>query len=452
MNEIYHPSYQNSSEQPKAKKAKSKFGGNILAGSAGALLMLTFVLTAGYFTQDKLEYLFANAKSGSYSVSQQVDQSLKDLGYDLNIMPAVALQTVAELADGTQVVSEEIQVIDIVKKMNPAVISIVITKDVPIIEKYYENVPYNNPFGFNYYQQVPRYRENGTQKQKVGGGSGFLVSSDGLIVTNKHVVSEPEAEYTVFTNDGTSFSAEIVAQAQFNDIAILKIEGDSFPYIEFADSDKVQVGQTVIAIGNSLGEFRNTVSKGVISGLSRSISTYGSYGQVEKLEGVLQTDAAINPGNSGGPLLDLRGQVVGVNVAISSGAENIGFALPANSVKKIVDSVKEYGRIVRPYLGIRYIPITAALQERSQLEVDYGVIVMRGELMADLAVIPGSPADKAGLQENDIILEIDGQKLDLDNSLVKVVVSKAVGEKVELIVLRLGEEIKLEAVLEEAPE
>ena len=200
-------------------------------------------------------------------------------------------------------------VVNVVDNVNPAVVSIVITKDVPIMEQYYEN--YGGSFGNVF--SVPRYRQNGTEEREVGGGSGFIISNDGYVVTNNHVVSDAEAQYTVFLNDGMKYDATIVSTDATLDIALLKIDASELPFLEFGDSDGVKVGQLVIAIGNALAEFRNTVSVGVISGLSRTITA----GDSERLQNVIQTDAAINAGNSGGPLLSLDGYVIGVNVATS---------------------------------------------------------------------------------------------------------------------------------------
>jgi S1-C subfamily serine protease len=345
-------------------------------------------------------------------------------------------------------------VVQTVNYASPAVVSIVITKDVPVLERYYEEMP-GSPFDdffFSPFQyRVPQLRQKGTEKREVGGGSGFLVSSDGMIVTNRHVVSDEEADYTVFTNDGEKHTATVMARDPANDIAVLKIDAKDVPYLEFGESDKLQVGQTTIAIGNALSEFRNTVSVGVVSGLSRSIVAGDNTGASEQLDEVIQTDAAINPGNSGGPLLDLSGKVIGVNVAVAQGSENIGFALPANAVKNVVASVQETGRIVRPYLGVRYVPVTPVLKEQNRLSVDYGVLVVRGEEASQLAVVPGSPADKAGLREGDIILEIDGIKLDENTSLANVIRKKSVGDEVSLKVLSQGIEENISATLEEVP-
>lgn len=345
--------------------------------------------------------------------------------------------SVSGTADGEHVV-------DVVENVNPAVVSIVATRDVASYEQYYEDLG----FGF----VVPRWRESGqTQEQEVGSGSGFLVSSDGYVVTNQHVVDDQQASYTVFTTDGNEYEATVVAMGDVYDIALLKIESDTeFPYLEFADSDQLKQGQTVIAIGNALGEFANTVSVGVVSGLSRTIIAGGA-GESELLQDVIQTDAAINSGNSGGPLLDTDGFVVGVNVAATQYAENIGFALPANDVKKAVDDMREHGRIIRAFLGVRYVTITEGIVRENSVSVDHGALVVRGENGAALAVVPGSPADKAGIEENDIILSVDGEDVTEEKPLNTHLTDNAPGDTVKLKVLHDGEEHEIEVVLEEAP-
>lgn len=355
----------------------------------------------------------------------------------------------------TQTVREESQIVAVAEKASPAVVSIIVTKDLPIIERFY-----TDPFGgsdlfgqffggdfFGFGQ--PQYRQKGTQKQEVGGGTGFIISSDGYIVTNKHVVSDVEAEYTVLMNDEKKMPAKVLARDPINDLAVLKVEARDLPTLSFGDSSKLKAGQTVIAIGNALGEFRNTVSTGVISGLSRSIVAGGSGIGPEQLSGIIQTDASINPGNSGGPLLDVSGQVIGVNTAIVQGAQGIGFAIPINDLKPTIDSVRKNGRIIRPWLGIRYQMISKEIKDANKLEVDYGAIVVRGDRPTDLAVIPGSPADKAGIVENDIILEIDGKRIDGKNPLANAIAGKTVGEEVVLKVLSKGKEKEVKVRLEE---
>ncbi len=231
--------------------------------------------------------------------------------------------------------TSETVVIDAVKKANPAVVAITISKNVPVYERYVQTIPGIINI------TIPRLRQNGTEKRDVGGGSGFLVSDDGYIVTNHHVVSDEAAEYTVFLNDGIKYTAKVISRDPTLDLAIIKISGPKFPYLTFGDSDTLQIGQNVISIGNALAEFRNTVSLGIVSGLSRSIVASDKQGKAESLDKLIQTDAAINQGNSGGPLLNLEGEVIGVNVAVASGAENIGFAISGNSVKKAVESVEK---------------------------------------------------------------------------------------------------------------
>lgn len=361
-----------------------------------------------------------------------------------------------KLIEKQSIFSQDSLVVSTVKKTNPAVVSIIISKEVPKYETYIDPNKEENPFGdlfpgfpgFNF--NVPQYRQNGTEKRNIGGGSGFFVSSDGLIVTNKHVVDQKNVEYTVFTNDGKKHNAKIVARDPVLDIALIKIEGSGFPYLSLGNSDSLEVGQSVIAIGNALGEYRNTVSVGVISGLARSITAGDSFGNTEVLDHVIQTDAAINQGNSGGPLLDLSGNVIGVNVAIAQGSQNVGFALPVNSVKGSIESVKTTGKIIRPYLGVRYVVISAIMKEKNNLTVDYGVLIRRGSTESDLAVIPGSPADKAGIMENDIILEIDGVKLDDKANLSSIVRGKKIGQVVNLKILHKGAEKNVQVTLEAA--
>lgn len=364
-----------------------------------------------------------------------------------------------KIIEKQSIFSQDTFVVDAVKKTNPAVISIIISQQVPKYEAYIDPNQPANPFGdlfnglpgFNF--NIPQYRQNGTQKQDIGGGSGFFVSSDGLIVTNKHVVDQKNAEYTVFTNDGKKHIAKVVARDPVLDIALIKIDppaGGSFPFLSLGNSDSLDVGQSVIAIGNALGEYRNTVSVGVVSGLARSITAGDNSGNTEVLDQVIQTDAAINPGNSGGPLLNLRGEVVGVNVAIAQGSQNIGFALPINSVRGAIESVKATGKIIRPYLGVRYVAIDAAMKDKNNLTVDYGVLIKAGATASELAVIPGSPADKAGIVENDIILEIDGVKLDDKTSLSSIIRGKTIGQVINLKILHKGAEKTVPVTLEAA--
>jgi S1-C subfamily serine protease len=209
----------------------------------------------------------------------------------------------------------------------------------------------------------------------------------------------------------------------------------------------LQIGQSVIAIGNALAEFRNTVSVGVISGLGRTISASGG-GTAETLQDIIQTDAAINPGNSGGPLLNLKGEVIGIDTAIAQGAQNIGFAIPINQVKRDIDQVSKTNKITYPFLGVRYILVDAKAKEKYKLTVDSGALILKGD-NGEAAVTLGSAADKAGLKENDIILELNGEKITADNSLAKIIIKYNPGDNVTLKVLRGAQEINLQAILSE---
>lgn len=233
--------------------------------------------------------------------------------------------------------SQDEQLTDAVAKVASTVVSIVITKDVPKLEVVYENPFGNDPFFKDFGFRIPRYRQKGTEEKKIGAGTGFLIDQDGHIVTNRHVVEDTDAKFTALLTDGSQKPAEVIYRDPNIDIAIMKIDESGFTSADLGDSDSLKLGQSVFAVGNALGEYNNSVSVGIISGLNRTITASGSFGS-ETLENVIQTDAAINPGNSGGPLATLNGEVIGVNVATTRGADNISFAVPVNVVKEIIDS------------------------------------------------------------------------------------------------------------------
>ncbi len=330
------------------------------------------------------------------------------------------------------VLNEESSTTNVVKNAGPAVVSIVISKQISQMP----NMMFD-PFGF--FGNNNSQSQNSGELKKVGAGTGFFVSKDGLIVTNKHVVSDDNAQYSVVTNDGKSYEAKVLSKDPVNDIAIIKIDINNAPFLEFSDSSKVELGQHVIAIGNSLGQYQNTVTTGIISGIGRSI-TAGGAGELEQLDGVIQTDAAINSGNSGGPLLDLSGHVIGINTAADRQGQSIGFALPSNDVKAALDSYNSGGKITRPFLGVRYMMITEAVAKSENLPKDFGALIVRGNTLSDFAVQPGSPADKAGLVENDIILEVNGEKLSEQNSLAKVLKKYKPNDSLSLKVFSKGQE------------
>ncbi len=354
---------------------------------------------------------------------------------------------------------QEQLVIKAVKKVSPAVVNIIISKDMPVYEKYYENPfkGYEEFFGPMPELKIPKYRQKGTQKKEIGGGTGFIVSKDGLVLTNKHVVLDEKAEYTVLTKDGRRFSAKVLAKDPVQDLAMIKIEQEKttdgegkivlkpFPTVTLGDSSNLQIGQTVIAIGNALGEFRNTVSVGVVSGLGRRITASGG-DFVETLEDVIQTDAAINRGNSGGPLLNLKGEVIGVNTAMALEAQSIGFTVPINKAKRDIEQVRTSGKIIYPFLGVRYVLVNSEVKKSKNLSVDYGALITGGD-KNEPAITPGSAAEKAGLKEGDVILEINNEKITVKNSLSKIITKYNPGDKVSLKVLRAGKEITVEVIL-----
>ena len=323
-----------------------------------------------------------------------------------------------------EIKKEDATIVSAVKIASPAVVSIIISKQ----------------------------NEDSKDFEKVGSGSGFLVSSDGLIVTNRHVVDKTDLKYTVLLNSGDEYVAKILAQDPVLDVAIIKIEVKNSPYLKLANSDNLLVGESVVAIGNALGEFKNTVSAGVVSGLSRNLRAQGGGGFKEFLYKVIQTDAAINKGNSGGPLLNLSGEVVGVNVALAEDSSSIGFSLPINSIKSVIKQVKETGKISRPYVGVRYIVNDENVRKEFSLPISYGVLVQKGSSEDEPAIVPGSPAETAGIKEGDIIFSVDGELVTANNDFMSLIRSKKVGDKITLLVLSKGQEKAIIISLAEVPE
>ncbi len=288
----------------------------------------------------------------------------------------------------------------------------------------------------------------GQSQTEASSGTGIILKSDGLILTNKHVVEGGES-FTVITSDGKEYSdAKVVAKDPSNDIAFLKIAAKDLVAAKLGDSSKVQVGQRVIAIGNALGQFQNTVTTGVISGKSRPITATGGNG-TESLQNLFQTDAAINPGNSGGPLVNIAGEVIGINTAVAGdGAENIGFAIPINEAKKDIATVAQSGKITRAYLGVRYVAVTQDIAARNNiLAKAIGGALISGEG----SVLSGSPADKAGVQAGDVIIRLNDTDLSENNSLASTIGKFEVGETIKVTLLRDGKERVLKVKLAEAP-
>lgn len=346
-------------------------------------------------------------------------------------------------------VNEQSAVIDVVKRASPAVVSIIISKDLNKIPGF-SSSPFDfGPFSFDPFFQFRNSTDDADQPnvQEVGGGSGFIISGDGLIVTNKHVVDDTTASYTVLTNDGQRYEAKVLSRDPVNDLALVKIEASGLPTLPLGDSSKTEIGQKVIAIGNSLGH-QNTVTTGIVSGIGRTITASGSFGS-EQLEGVIQTDAAINPGNSGGPLLDIGGSVIGINTAIDSQGQLIGFAIPVSDLQKDIESFEKFGKIVKPFLGVRYVLVNQTIQEQNQLPVDYGALIVRGSASNLPAVVAGSAADKAGLKEGDVILEINGRRIDQEHSLAGILKDYDPEDVVKMKILSAGTEKEIAVTLGE---
>lgn len=319
-----------------------------------------------------------------------------------------------------------------IKKVTPAVVSIVVMENV-------KRVTVDLDSGLSVIAE---------DKVERGSGTGFIISPDGLIITNKHVINsatdDKQVEYKIKLSNGKRYFAQLIGRDPLNDLAIIKIFDKNLPYVELGDSDQLTQGITVVAIGNALGQYQNSVTKGIVSALGRDIEASDSGGKTESLGNVIQTDAEINLGNSGGPLVDLNGKVVGINVATDASGKSIGFAIPINDAKPVIKSVREIGRIVRPRLGLRYLMITPELAFDNKLPLNAGAWVS-----GQPAVIAGSPADKAGVLAGDIITEIDGVKLNEKNTLLSVVQKYKVGQKIGLKIKRDGKMLVLIAVLDE---
>ncbi len=319
------------------------------------------------------------------------------------------------------VVQEENAVISVVENSSPSVVAIGVTQRVI------------NPFDPT---AIPQTRESTI-------GTGFVVAS-GVLVTNRHVVNDLNTTYTVVSRDGKRYEVTTIYRDPNPslDLALVKIDGSDLPPLELGDSSNLKVGQTVIAIGNALGRFSNTVTTGVVSGLGRVVNTGNPFlGGLDRLDDLIQTDAAINPGNSGGPLLNSSGQVIGVNVATTEGAQNIGFAIPINSVKSIVDEFVSTGRISRAFLGVNYILLN--LQQADANSLPQGAYIQE--------VVVGSPAERAGIKEGDVITKIDGQTINEETTVSEIIQKKKVGDNISIEVFSEGSTKTVVATLAQFP-
>ena len=293
-----------------------------------------------------------------------------------------------------------------------------------------------------------RSQQDGVFGSAEGSGSGFIYDSDGWILTNKHVV-EGASDLQVLLQDKRTFPVESVQIDTLTDLAIVKIDGEDLPSAPLGSSDDLKPGQLAIAIGNPLGNYENSVTTGVVSGLGRRIQAGGSQGtSAEQLNNLIQTDAAINPGNSGGPLVNSAGQVIGVNTAVSTDAQGIGFAIPIDVARPIMEQAVAGDPLARPWIGVYYEPLTPAIADERGLNVDSGALVGGGP--DDAGVVAGSPAEAAGLQVGDVIVAVDGERLD-DGDLAQAVLPHKPGDVVTLRIVRGQSTEELSVTLGEYP-
>ena len=334
------------------------------------------------------------------------------------VWPTPVLRTPATA--GAVTLYEEAVTMEVVARVSPAVVTVVNT------------LPPQSGFGGQLFQPEAR-------------GSGVIIESSGYIITNNHVVEDAQ-DLSVLLQDGTKLPARLVGTDLFTDLAVIKVERQGLPTASLGDSDALRPGAHVVAIGSALGDFRNTVTSGVVSALGRNLDTGEGY----QLEGLIQTDAAINHGNSGGPLLNLQGQVIGINTAIIRGgvtspsiAEGLGFAIPSNTARLVVPQLIEKGYVSRPYLGIAHRPITPQLASYYDLPVKWGELVTR--------VVPGTPAEQGGLKQGDIIIALDSQAIDEEHPFINLLLHYQPGDTVRLTVNRDGQEQTLTVTLAERP-
>jgi len=350
---------------------------------------------------------------------------------------AIATSTAAK----QQYISNESELISsIAKNVGQSVVSI------DVVGQDTTSVP--DIFGFSFPQT----------QQTEAAGTGFIISADGIIVTNRHVVPSGTTSVSVTLADGTKFdNVQVIGRTSDSspqDIAFLKIgdlNGHSLVPVTLGDSSKMQVGDKVVAIGNALGQFQNTVTEGIISGFGRDVTAGDQSGlqASENLTDLFQTDAAINEGNSGGPLVNINGEVIGVNTAVASDAQNIGFAQPVNDLKGLISGILNNGKIEQPYLGVRYVSLTNDLAKEYNLKVSRGAYITSGDNQP--AVVSGSPAAQAGLKDHDVITKVNNISIDDKTSLTSALSKFKVGDTVTLTVDRLGKTLHIKATLGNAP-
>jgi S1-C subfamily serine protease len=323
-------------------------------------------------------------------------------------------------------------IVDVVEKVEPAVVQINTSRTVRT------QLPevYNNPFFRRFFgENLPTQP---TEEIVRGLGSGFVIDSNGQILTNAHVVNNADT-VTVTFSDGRTVEGKVLGKDPVTDIAVVQIPGNNLPTVELANADSVKSGQWAIAIGNPLG-LQKTVTVGVVSAIDRSASTIGIS---DRRVGFIQTDAAINPGNSGGPLLNARGKVIGINTAIIGGAQGLGFAIPIDTAQRIAQELIATGKVEHPYLGIEMLPLTPELKQQinndpntnTRIEAEQGILVVR--------VVPNSPADQAELRAGDVIQEMDDRPVTDAQEIIQILEKNGIGSNIAIEVLRNGRSLRL---------
>lgn len=339
-----------------------------------------------------------------------------------NSSDLTVLKTSKEDGNNVMTPSEE-SIAAVAKAVSPSVVSVLTTSSAA-----------TNFYGRTYTQE--------------GAGTGMIVSADGYIMTNRHVVADASKVTVVLPSGKTYDNVKVLGSDPLNDVAFLKISNVSgLPAITFGDSKTIRIGQTVIAIGNALGQYQNTVTSGIISGIGRPVvasSDGTASGSTETLTDLIQTDAAINSGNSGGPLLNLKGQVIGINTAVAQDAQSIGFAIPISSTMGLLHHVIKTGKVERAYLGVQYIPITPAVKQQYKLSVDSGNLVTSDQ---GASVQQGGPADKAGIKDGDIITAVNSDQVGEGASVSSLISQYEPGQTVQLTITRAGKELHLSATL-----
>ena len=352
----------------------------------------------------------------------------------------------------------EEKIIKVIERTLPAVVSISASKNVELVEEDLVKMGVD-PKVF----EERLFSEADNQGNvSVSGGSAFIVDPSGILLTNKHVIQDKNAVYKAIFGlpagkaGQNKYDVEVVGQDPLSDIAIMRIikPPADLPAIKLGASKNIRLGTSVIAIGNALGEFQNSVSTGIVSGLSRFLSAITDMeGHQQRLRGLIQTDAAINPGNSGGPLINLDGEAIGINCAVVFGAQNIGFAIPIDQARKDLEEIKKHGHIRSPFLGVRYVLLNKMVASHFKIPVDHGALIVQeglpGGLATSPAVLPGSAAHEAGLREHDIIVAANGKEITEKETLEDVLAASNVGDKLALKFLRRGKEMSCDLILED---